>query len=288
MPTAITTAFVQQYSTNVQLLVQQMGSRFARAVMRGSHMGKAATPVEQFASVSAQLKNTRHGDTPLLDAPQERRWVHPKDYEWASLIDNQDRLRLLVNPNDPYVRNAANAMMRAWDDEVIAAFFAASVTGEDGTGSESFDTTNQQITSNSEGLTVNKLRQGYEKHLANEVDVENDMIWCAIKAKQWRNLYEETQLISFDYNPERVLAKGGMITSFMGINFIHSERLAASAGEDRVPMWAQSGMHLGTWKEIEIDIDKRVDKSNATQVYVCSTIGATRLENKKVVEILCA
>lgn len=35
-------------------------------------------------------------------------------------------------------------------------------------------------------------------------------------------------------------------------------------------------------------IDERNDKSYSTQVYYCSTFGATRMEENKVVEIACS
>ena len=40
-------AFVQQYTTNVQLLLQQMGSRLRKAVTSATYTGKAAKAVEQ-------------------------------------------------------------------------------------------------------------------------------------------------------------------------------------------------------------------------------------------------
>ena len=91
MPASITTAFVQQYKANTELLLQQEGSRLRNAVTVGSHVGKAASVVEQFGSATAQLKTGRHADTPLLDLSQDKRWVFPLDYEWGSLIDNEDQ-----------------------------------------------------------------------------------------------------------------------------------------------------------------------------------------------------
>jgi hypothetical protein len=41
------------------------------------------------------------------------------------------------------------------------------------------------------------------------------------------------------------------------------------------------------WNDITTRISERDDKSYATQVYVKGTFGATRLEEGKVVEILC-
>ena len=94
----VTTAFVQQYSTNVQLLLQQRGSRLRDCVTVGSYTGKAAKAVEQIGEVTAQARTSRHADTPLISTPHDARWVHPTDYEWADMIDDQDKLRMLIDP----------------------------------------------------------------------------------------------------------------------------------------------------------------------------------------------
>jgi hypothetical protein len=41
------------------------------------------------------------------------------------------------------------------------------------------------------------------------------------------------------------------------------------------------------WK-IKADVSPRADKWNSTQVSVMMSIGATRMEEEKVVEVLCA
>jgi len=42
---------------------------------------------------------------------------------------------------------------------------------------------------------------------------------------------------------------------------------------------------LGVGKDVNARIDERADKSYATQVYYCMSIGATRMEEEKVVEV---
>ena len=82
----VNTAFVQQYSTNVGLLLQQRGSKLRNAMTAGSYTGKAAKAVEQIGAVTAQARTSRHGDTPLISTPHDARWVFPTDYEWADIL----------------------------------------------------------------------------------------------------------------------------------------------------------------------------------------------------------
>ena len=43
----------------------------------------------------------------------------------------------------------------------------------------------------------------------------------------------------------------------------------------------QDGITLAVGKDVQARIDERADKSYATQVYYCMSIGATRMEEEK-------
>lgn len=290
MSDQISTAFVQQYSTNVGLLLQQRGSKLRDCVTVGSYTGKAAKAVEQIGSVTAQARTSRHSDTPLISTPHDARWVFPTDYEWADLIDDQDKLRMLIDPTSPYAINGAYALGRAMDQLIISAALGTAKTGENGTTNTSFATATQQVTvgGTPTGLTVAKLRSAKKILLGNEVDVEMDPLYIAVTAKQLDDLLGTTEVTSSDYNTVKALVQG-QVDTFMGFKFIHTELLGLDSSSDRrVIAWAKSGLHLGMWNDINSKIDQRADKSYATQVYVKGTFGATRTEEKKVVEILCS
>lgn len=288
----VTTHFVQQYTTNVQLLLQQKGSKLRNAVTVGSYTGKAAKAVEQVGPVTAQKRTIRHGDTPLISTPADARWVFPTDYEWADLIDDQDKLRMLIDPQSSYALNGAYALGRAMDDEIITAFFGDAKTGENGSTNTQFPSGQQVLatvgSTGATGLNIAKLREAKKILMENEVDLDNDPLFCVISAEQHDDLLNEAQAISLDYNTRPVLVDG-RITAFMGFNFIHTERLPVDGSTyRRVAAFAKSGMHLGMYNDINTMISERADKGYATQVYVKGTFGATRTEEKKVVEIKCA
>ena len=283
----VTTAFVQQYTTNVSLLLQQRGSRLRDCVTVGSYTGKAAKAVEQIGSVTAQAKTSRHADTPLISTPHDARWVHPNDYEWADMIDDQDKLRMLIDPTSPYALNGAYALGRAMDTVIITAALGTSLTGENGSTSTAFDTANQTLVVGATGLTVAKLRAAKKKLVAAEVDVEMDPLYLAVTATQLDNLLGTTEVTSADYNTVKALVNGSVDT-FMGFKFVHTELLGLDGSSDRRCIaWAKSGIHLGMWNDVNTKVTERADKSYATQVYVKGTFGATRTEEKKVVEIIC-
>ena len=281
MSSNITTAFVQQYSANVQMLSQQMGSLLRDKVRVESVVGKNAF-FDQVGSVTAVEKTSRHSDTPQIDTPHARRRVSLADYEFADLIDQQDKVRLLIDPTSSYAQAAAMAMGRAMDDVIISAALGTAYTGE--TGSTSTANANS-IAHGSAGLTIDKLRTAKQTLDLGDVDpsIPRHII---VSPRQITDLLGTTEVTSSDFNTVKALANGE-VNSFLGFNFIVSNRLALSSTTRSCIAFAQDGIALGVGKDVNARIDERADKSYATQVYYCMSIGATRMEEAKVVEVQC-
>lgn len=81
----------------------------------------------------------------------------------------------------------------------------------------------------------------------------------------------------------------GDINTFLGFEFITSNRLNVDGSSHRkVFAWAEDGIKLAVGKDLKTEIGQRADKSYSHQVYVCASFGATRMEEEKVVQILCS
>lgn len=285
--------YAQQYATNIDLLLQQKGSKLRPYITSGSYVGKQASPVDQIGAVEMQQVSGRFEAMGRVDAAVDRRWVLPQDWDLPQLIDSFDKLRLLTNPESHYVQNAVFAAGRKMDDIIIDAMFGSAKTGETGSTSTAFPSAQQVAVnfaaSSNVGLTVAKLREGKKILMAAEVDVDVDPLCCVVTAKQHDDLLAETQIISMDYNDRPVLTDG-KIDRFLGINFIHCERLDVDGSSyRRVPLFAKSGMHMGLWNDVSTDVSQRKDlKSLPFQAYVYLTAGATRLEEEKIIELKCA
>ena len=74
---------------------------------------------------------------------------------------------------------------------------------------------------------------------------------------------------------------------------VESRHGFACGGEATGHVPGEVGDHIGAGHKLAIGkeptarIDERADKSYATQVYYCMSVGATRMEEAKVVEIIC-
>jgi hypothetical protein len=284
MSVQITTAFVEQYKANVLHLAQQKGSRLRDAVRTETVTGKAHF-FERIGSTAAQKRTSRHSDTPRMDTPHSRRKVTMDDYDWADLIDNEDKVRLLISPSSDYAMAGAFAMGRAMDDAIIAAATGNAYTGVSG-GTTQALTSGQKIVHGSANLTLAKLIEAKEILDAAEVDPEEPR-FLVCEASQISNLLNSTTVTSSDFNTVKALVQGN-IDTFLGFKFIRSQRLGTDATPSRqVLAFTKSAIGLALGSDISTKISERSDKNYATQVFLSMTIGATRIEEEKMVEIAC-
>jgi len=283
MSTQVTTAFVQQFSSNVQLLSQQRGSLLRGAVSEESVTGEKAF-FDQVGAVAAVKRSSRHGDTPLLETPHSRRMVTMDTYEWADLIDDADKVRMLIDPTSTYAQAAAAAMGRAMDDAIISAATGTSKTGKSGATSTTMLAAHQ-IANGSADLTLAKLIQ--TKKILDLASVDPSITrHIAVGPDQIEALLNNTTVTSSDYNTIKALVQGE-INQFLGFTFHVTTRLAKSGNIRSCFAWAEDGVKLAVGKDVMAKIDERADKSYSTQVYYCATFGATRMEEEKVVQIDC-
>ena len=288
MSIQITTSFVEQYSSNVSMLSQQMGSKLRGSVDVENINGKNAF-FDQVGVTAAQLRTSRHGDTPQIDTPHSRRRLSLADYEWADLVDDVDKVRMLVDPTSSYAKAAAAAMNRAMDDVIITAFNASANTGVAGGTSTALPSTQKFATTDqSDGLTIAKLLSAKKILDNNDVDASiKRYIVCG--PQQISDLLGTTQVTSSDFATVKALAEGS-VNSFLGFEFIMSTRLnkdATHTSDRLVFAYTEDAVKLGIGKDISAKISERADKSYSTQVYYCMSLGAVRMEEKKVVQIPC-
>tara|TARA_R110000787_G_scaffold242139_1_gene348291 strand:+ start:2099 stop:2998 length:900 start_codon:yes stop_codon:yes gene_type:complete len=289
----IPTFQVQQFSTNVQLLLQQQGSKLSPYVMMGNHYGKQASPVDQIGKIEAQKVVSRFAAMGRVDAPTDRRWVFPTDYDLPQLIDTFDKMRLITDPESQYATNAVYAMGRARDTEIIEAFQGAAKTGESGGTSTAFTAANEidvDVGGTNSRLNVAKLHAVRELAMSKHIDLDMDPLYCGITAKDDSALLKEIEVISSDYKSgDAPVLENGKLTRFLGINFVHCELIetvAAGTNEVNVPAWVKSGMHLGVWGDLSTSVTTRNDlQGEPWQLYVTQCIGATRLDEEKVFNI---
>lgn len=305
MSFTVTDAFVQQFSGNIRMLAQQTKARLRNTVIEDTITGEASY-MEQVAASAARKVTARHADSPIMNTQHLRRRIAPYDYDWGDLIDKLDKVRMLVDPASTYAQTGAAALERGADDEILGAFFATAYTGHSGSTAVNWPAGNAESVptapagtqigvndwtygngSGNAGLTISKLISASVALDAAEGD-ENEERFIVVTAKDKGSLLATTEATSADYNTVRALYDG-KIDRFMGFQFIHSERVQLDASNyRRIPAYRKSAMGLGTARAIEGQISPRPDKRFAVYVYADMSVGASRLEESKLVEIKCA
>jgi hypothetical protein len=292
MSVNIPTHYVQQYSTNIDLLLQQKGSKLSGHVSTGSHVGKAASPVDQIGKIEMQTVTGRFNPMARVDAPTDRRWVYPSDYDLPQLLDSFDALRLIADPKSKYVENSAMAAGRKRDAVILTAALGTAKTGETGGTNTSFAAGNEvdvAVGGANSKLNVAKLRECRRLMMANHVDLTAERPKIVVTAADHDALLGEIQVVSKDFNGGAPVLVDGVIERFMGFDFIHcelAETICAGTNEVTLPVWVPSGMYLGMWSDYQVDVSQRNDLQGLPwQLYTKMTIGATRLEENRVYAI---
>lgn len=302
---------VQAYNANVYALAQQKLSRFAPVVRSETFKGKAEF-FDRIGLATAQKKIARNSPTPDLDIALSRRMVTTSLYEWGTIVDRKDKLQNIHDPENQFAQAAASSLGRSKDDVIINAALGTAASGESGATPTSLGN-GQKMASVSagaiSGLNVNALLGAKQLFDAAEVPAENRFF--GHNAAQLRSLLGQTQVTSSDYNSVRALVHGE-IDTFMGFKFIHTERLLASSvyssgltfdintglynasgavsmlgTENSAFAFVGDGLLLGMTEGEVGRIGERADKSYNIQVYNSMDFGAVRMEETKVVEIIC-
>ena len=286
----IDAALVKQFNANVAILSQQKGSRLRGAVMLQTGVVGEDTYLDQISKTSAVKRTTRHADTPVVDTEWQRRKISMVDYDWGDYIDKADKLKMLSDPTSQYVQNASYALGRAIDDEIVTKAFATAYIGKAGASTESFTSANV-VAVGTAGMTLNKLLAAKEILDTYDVDPEEER-YVAVSAKQIQDMLKIDEFISADYNTVKALVAGARVPfAFMGFTFIPISASLLDTDSDsyrRVICWAKNGLGCAIGAEISTDVSIDIKKNMSTLVQAHLSVGASRVDMDKVVEIKCS
>lgn len=290
--------YTTQFSTNVELLLQQTGSLLRGRVREGAHVGKMASPINQIGTLALKAPAGRFAALPNQQAAYTRRWVFPQEGELPQLVDSFDELQTVVDPKSGLVETAANAVGRAWDDAILLQATGVAQLGQDASAltTETFSTANFQIAAtfgsgaSASGLTVAKIIECKRILRKYHNNLEMDQPTMVIGSQQESDLLNQVQVVSTEFNDKPVLVDGH-VKRFLGFDVVVSERLPQTTVNTTrgILAFVKSGLYLGVWKDMNHYIDIRTDLSGRPwQILTQTMYGATRTQPGKVIQILCA
>ena len=286
-----------QYSSRLELLLQQVESRLRGLVDTGSHVGKQASMVQQIGTFEFKQPQARFTPIQYQFANYTRRWVSPQDRDCGTAVDTFDMLKTIVNPQAGINDAVVAAANRFYDDVIIAAAFATAQTGTDpaNMSSETWPATTFLVSDTfdsaaSSGMTYSKIIEGRRilEHYQNNLDAE--AVTLVVGSQQNSDMLKQIEVIDKNFNAAPIVEQG-RVKYLLGCNLVSSERLNTSSSNTlrNCIMFVKSGMYLGMWKEMEMDVTQRKDLTgHPWQLYAILSAGATRTQLGKVVQINCA
>jgi len=259
--------------------------------------------VERLGPKDAQPRGARHGETPISDAEHTRRKLTMVDYVVpADIIDEPDRLKMIIDPQSAYVQNQVFSLNRQIDDVIIAALGGPAYGGHTGgTTINNYDVGECRLIESDgsladagsdwsdkteTGLTIDKILTA--KQLLDDAEIDEDrQRYFLTNPYNINQLLNTTEVKSSDYNTVKALAHG-QIDTFLGFKFIKSTRLEADdtdTGATKCYAFAQDAIVLAVAEEPSVHVDTRPDLLDSVQVFSTLSIGATRVEGPAVVGI---
>tara|TARA_R110000787_G_scaffold1047_3_gene3798 strand:+ start:3295 stop:4167 length:873 start_codon:yes stop_codon:yes gene_type:complete len=283
----INKAFETSFSDNFLHLASQKQSKLGGAVRYEQVNDAKQFMFDRMDTVSMVQSVSRHEDTPLTEVPFSRRRVTFNTYRAVDLIDNPDRVKMAKDPTSPTMKQLTAAMNRQKDDVIISAALgnAFSISSSDAASSIALPAA-QKIANGGTDLTLAKLLEAKKKLLNNDVDPGEEPMYVVVGPDQLEALLSVTTNTSVDFNSVRALMNAELDT-WCGFKFIISTRLAKVGDIRSCFAWAKSGIGLAMNGSPNIRISERSDKNYSTQCFVECSLGATRIEDEKVVQLDC-
>lgn len=290
--------YAKQYGSNVYTLAQQKGS-ILRPYVTQEDMKGEKRHFDRVKPTAAVRVDSKYGDTPLIPTEFDRRTIHAQEFIWADMVDWQDDLNLFIDPCSNIVRMGGYALGRIIDDIIINnALDGIAFEGKEGLTPAAFPkeqkiaiTTGGSGSANT-GLNIEKLIQARSKFGKADIDLddpENELI-IAVTQAQMDDLLTGVDIKNSLYDAMKDLYTG-KTNKFLGFTFVRSNRLKKEVSGDgysrKCAAWCKSGVILCIPQDISMNVSQRNDKNNNWQALAKMKAGATRIEDKKVVQIFC-
>lgn len=288
MPYTVPEHHVLQFSDQVGLLSQQMESDFFSAVDVRDFFGENAEVIKQYGTTSFVDLTDPTGDTAFETINKDSRWCFPSDKKNVLATTREDELRTIINTTNPLVMGQAAALARLYDATVMAGAIGTNQTGKYDALVSTPLPASQIINATATGVAFSLAFVKQAKKKMDEDNVPKMDRFISVSPDQMSRLMDDPEVTSSDYNTVKALVQGE-INTFLGFTWIMSTSNPTTGNIESAVCWHRSGLCLGLWardgRRVFSRIDERSDKNYLTQVYSKVTLGATRTEEVKVVEI---
>lgn len=318
--------YADMFAANVFYKSQQVRGALAPYVRLESHTAGAETVFyDAFTKTRVNKRTERAAQTKLVEVDRDRRCVRADWYDWATVIDKLDTAKTIHKPDNPLVNIATWAFTVNKDEIVYEAALGTAYAGRKGLDAvtlpltqkvAAFDPANPLGGNGMMALNIATLARVKRKFADNDIGTQVGMypgagFHIAVKPAQIESMLNDPMITTIDRNSVKALVRGE-IDSFMGFTFHQwtgievtntAVRYMPSTGEvvtgtpsgsitngtdfyARCFAWYTDGILLSVGQGLRTKISERNDLSHVKQIYMDAHLGATRMEEEKVVEVL--
>jgi len=287
----IDNAYIQTFEQNVRHLAQQSVTKLRAYITETSKQSEKHN-WDRLASSSARSKNAprmvspsggdKSGAVGVLEGLDwSRRVSNTETWDSGEIIELEDPIQMLIDPNSAVTINLAMNMRRAMDDIIIKAATGPAMIGD---GSTVALPAAQVVGDGSTVIALETILAVQEFFYKNDIDPDIPKV-MVIGPTQQRKLMQILEVTSADYQSVKALSTG-MLPNFMGFTWVVSTRLLAPvAGQLSCLAFSPRGIGMHVAADISAKVGERTDMSFAWQFYTKFSCGAVRVEDEHVVHV---
>lgn len=282
----------QEYSKIILPLARQERSMlYDRVFVKSDFTGKSFYQ-DQIGTWKMSEKTDSNVETPKNDPNLSRTRIDIKTYNDARIFDRSLDLQSFSDPMSVASVSMQSAVGIQIDTVIYTALGATALRGETGATSVTFPTgqtiaANFGVASGNAGLTPAKIRRASAKLTGAGVPTYDRTFVASATGQE--QLLGNTEATSSDYNNVKALVSGE-IDTWCGFKFVFLPDGIIDVTEEGIATYYafhKTGLCFAMLEELFMRVSERADLSYSKQVYYEISCGAARLEEKKVVKVLC-
>jgi len=239
---------------------------------------------DRIGSIDLDVKEGRLQSTDWQEISKYRRRISRVEYKKSIILDRNDNLNWVCDPNSSITAELANGAKRAIDDLIVTNMSGTAYTGEEGGTATSFDSSNV-VAAGGSGITKAKIIEARKILRNNYVDFSEEM-FLVIGPEEEADMFLIDEFVSADYVNNKPTVNG-QIGSVYGLNVVINTGLTVASSIRTCLVYPKSAFTLLIADEFKTRVDEVQDKEYAPGFFASYAFGGTRMYEGKVAQILC-
>ena len=290
----INDAYIESFESAVRQLAQQGITRLRPYVTEVANQSESHN-WDRLKASSARLKDTPRkvspaggdgsgavGSTDGLDWTRRKTLI--QTWDTGEIVEQENVVQMLIDPNSSSTVNLAMNMKRAVDDVIITA---ATGDAKDGDGNNVAFPAGQIVGTAATVMSLDIVLETAQKFFDNDIDPDESKVFVISPLIQ-RKLMQLMEVTSGDYQNSKALATG-YLPNWMGFEWVVSTRLlhpTAPGTDVSCLAFTRRALGLHVARDISAKVGERSDMSFAWQLYCMMSMASVRTEDEQIVHVL--